>query len=167
MGKDLICKSSAYQQEYKEHGLIIVRPKLLLDIRLGVVHNDRLQINFPRGIDAMHITKGSSHNESCVWDGSLLFVSVPNPPRLSVDSRRVNIAVIHTIFFTAIDIIVIVILNRTLWDVLKTDSEHDAFWNTCSLSELVSCILYKKRSCAPVGFRINRDDDFLIGAQKL
>mmetsp|Transcript_55777 Transcript_55777/g.102241 ORF Transcript_55777/g.102241 Transcript_55777/m.102241 type:complete len:249 (-) Transcript_55777:23-769(-) len=89
--------------EHKEHRLIIVSSKLLLDVCLGVVQNHRLQINIPWSIDTMHIAKRSSNGKSCVGDRTKLLISVPHFLRLSVQARGVHITVIHTIFFTAGD----------------------------------------------------------------
>mmetsp|Transcript_39229 Transcript_39229/g.72850 ORF Transcript_39229/g.72850 Transcript_39229/m.72850 type:complete len:225 (+) Transcript_39229:379-1053(+) len=89
--------------EHKEHRLIIVSSKLLLDVCLGVVQNHRLQINIPWGIHTMHIAKRSSNCKSCIWDGTELFIRVPHLFRLSVQERGITISVVYAIFFTSSD----------------------------------------------------------------
>lgn len=89
--------------ENKEHGLIIIGSDLFLDVFLGVVKDDRLEFDISRGVNSVDISERSGASEGGVGDTAQLFVGVHDFFGLSVETSRVDVGVINTIFFSSGD----------------------------------------------------------------
>mmetsp|Transcript_26770 Transcript_26770/g.56048 ORF Transcript_26770/g.56048 Transcript_26770/m.56048 type:complete len:442 (+) Transcript_26770:87-1412(+) len=100
---DIFDGRSRTSVENKEHGLVFVASELFLHVSLGVVENDGLEINVSRGVDTVDVSEGSGASEGSTFDLAQLFVSVHDFFGLSVKTRRVDISVINTVFFSSSD----------------------------------------------------------------
>ena len=97
---NIINRRSRSSVEDEEHGLIITVIELLRDVFLGVVQDDRLEVNISRGINSVDVSERGCTSEHGVLNLVQLLVRVPNLLGLGVKTSRINIGVINTVFLS-------------------------------------------------------------------
>ena len=83
------------------HFLVVSTIELLGEVLLGVVEDDRLEVNVSRSVNSVDISERSGASEGGVLDLGQLFVGVPDFLGLGVKTVVVDISVVNTIFLSS------------------------------------------------------------------
>jgi len=100
---DIFDRRSRSTVEDKVHGLGIIRSKLFLDVLLGVVKDFGFQLDISRSVDTVDVSERGGAGEFGVGDLIEFLVGVPDFFGLGVETGRVDVRVVNTIFLTSGD----------------------------------------------------------------
>mmetsp|Transcript_7207 Transcript_7207/g.17625 ORF Transcript_7207/g.17625 Transcript_7207/m.17625 type:complete len:365 (-) Transcript_7207:37-1131(-) len=100
---DVLDRGTRSTVEDELHFLLVSALELLGKVLLGVVEDDRLEVNVSRSVNSVDISERSGASEGGVLDLGKLFVGVPDFLGLGVKTVGVDVSVINTIFLSSGD----------------------------------------------------------------
>jgi len=100
---DILNRGTRSTVEDELHFLLGSALEFLREVFLGVVEDDRLEVNISRSVNSVDISERGGAGEGGVLDLGKLFVGVPDFLRLSVKTVGVDISVVNTIFLSSGD----------------------------------------------------------------
>lgn len=100
---DVVDRGARSTVEDEFHFLLVTALELFGEVLLGIVEDDRLEVNVSRSVNSVDVSERSGASEGSVLDLGKLFVRVPDFFGLGVKTVGVDISVINTIFFSSGD----------------------------------------------------------------
>ena len=97
---DIFNRRTRTTVEDEEHRLVVVSAELFGDVLLRVVQNDWLEVDVAGSVDTVDVSERSGAGEGSVGDRAKLFVGIHDLFGLCVQTRRVNVRVVDTVFLT-------------------------------------------------------------------